>query len=155
MGVTAPLSIIQGQVHVAEWSDTLAIAGFPLSMAVNALVTGLIVFRILKVFQKVKISTADSQILGVTGRSTLWRVIFIIIESGMALFSIQLTRLVAAIVNTDAANDAYVLISGIHEMFNVIMTIDHCYVILLMIWACLGYYTYHYIGASVNGIVFP
>ena len=50
----------------------------------------------------------------------------------MALLAIQLTRLVAVIVITDAADDAYVLITCIHEMLNVIMTINHCYVILLI-----------------------
>ena len=123
---------VQGQPSSPEWSATLVIAGLALSMTVNALVTGLIVFRIFKVFKEVKTATADDQILGDTGGSTLQRVIFIIIESGMALFSIQLTRLVAVIVTTDAANNAYVLISGIHEMLNVIMTINHCYVILLI-----------------------
>ena len=125
------LSIVQGQLYDAEWGTTLFIAGLTLSMTVNVLVTGLIVFRIFKVFQEVK-TAADHQNLGDTGRNTLQRVIFIIIESGMALFSIQLTRLVAGIVTTDAANDAYVLISGIHEMLNVIMTINHGYVILLI-----------------------
>ena len=117
------MSIVQGQLHFPEWSETLTIAGLALSMAVNALVTGLIMFRILRVFQEVKTATtADDQILGVTGGSTLQRVIFIIIESGMALFSIQLTRLVAAVVTTDPANDAYFLISGIYQMLNVIIT---------------------------------
>ena len=50
----------------------------------------------------------------------------------MALFSIQLARLVVTIVNTDAATDAYYLIIAIHEMFNVIMMINHYYVILLI-----------------------
>ena len=59
-------------------------------MTMNALVTGLIMFRIFKVFQEVKTATADNQNLGVTGGSTLWCVMSIIIESGMALFSIQL-----------------------------------------------------------------
>ena len=126
------LYMVQGQIFVAEWSNSLTIAGLALSMTVNVLVTGLIVSRILMVFQEVKTSIADSQIFGVTSGSTLQRVIFIIIESGMALFAIQLTRLVALIVTTDAASDAYVLISGIHEMLNVIMTINHCYVILLI-----------------------
>ena len=126
-GGTAPLSIVQGQVDVPDWSNTLVIAGLALSMTVNALVTGLIMFRIFKVFQEVKTSTADDQILGVTGGSTLRRVIFIIIESGMALFSIQLARLVmeVGIVNNtmDAAMvlDAYYLITGTHEMLNVII----------------------------------
>ena len=118
---TAPVSIVQGQFDVPDWSNTLIIAGLTLSMTVNALVTGLIVFRIFKVFQEVKTSTADDQILGVTGGSKLGRVIFIIIESGMALFSIQLARLVVIIVTTDAANDVYFLITGIHEMLNVIV----------------------------------
>ena len=82
-------------------------------------------------FQEVKTSNADDQILGVTGGSTLQRVIFIIVESGMAMFSIQLARLVVNIVNIimtttmttdEAAYDVYYLIGGIHEMLNVIMT---------------------------------
>ena len=152
---TAHVSIVQDQIYVPEWSNTLSVAGLALSMTVNGLVTGLIVFRIFKVFQEVKTSIADEQILEVTGGSTLRRVIFIIIESGMALFSIQLARLVASIMTTDAAVDAYVLLSGIHEMLNVIMTINRCYVISLIKWACLGYCTYHYLGAGVNEIVFP
>ena len=113
MAGTAPLFIVQGQlyVQVLEWSNTLVIAGLALSMTVNALVTGLIVFRIFKVWREVKTSTADDQ---VTGGSTIERVMFIIIEFGMALFSIQLTQLVAAIMTTDAASAAYVLIYGIH-----------------------------------------
>ena len=108
------------------------IAGLALSMTVNALVTGLIVFRILKIFQEIKTTTGDDQTLGLTGESTLGRVISIIIESGMALFSIQLARLVVTISKSDAANDAYYLINGIHEMLNVIMTINYCYFVLLI-----------------------
>ena len=110
-------------------------AGLTLSMIVNALATGLIVFRIFKVFQEVKTAIVDDQTLGDTGRNTLQRVIFIIIESGMALFSAQLTRLVVSIlvkiVATDASSNAYVLIIPIHEMLNVIMTINHCYILLI------------------------
>ena len=133
---TAPLWVVNGKFGVPEWTNTLGMAGIALSMTVHALVTGLIVFRILKVFQGVKTATVDDQNLGDSGRNTLRRVIFIIIESGMALFSVQLTRLVvgivATIVTTDAANDAYPLISGIHEILNVIMTISCSYVILLI-----------------------
>ena len=76
----APLSIVQGQLHFADWNITLAIAGLPLSMTVNALVTGLIVFRILQVFQEVKTGIADERTLGVTGGSTLRHVIFMKIQ---------------------------------------------------------------------------
>ena len=128
-----------------------------MSMTVNALVTGLIVFRIFKVFQEVETSTADSQIFG---GSKLQRVVFKVIESGMVLFSIQLARLVVTIVITiittdGAANDAVYLIAGIHEMLNVIIKIGHCYIILLITLASLGYNAYHYLGAGVNGIIFP
>ena len=120
------MSIVQDQVFVPAWSDILALTCLTLSMTVNALVTGLIVFRILKVFQEVKTSTADDQILGVTGGSTLRRVIFILIESGMALFSIQLARLVVTIVLTVTPDPvyalaAYELIFAIHQMLNVII----------------------------------
>ena len=123
---TAPLFIIQGQLYSVEWSGTLGVTGLALSMTVNALVTGLIVFKILKVFRQVKTHSADDQILGVTGGSTLQRVIFILIESGMALFSIQLTRLVVIIVtmvapNNEAAYAAYYVVIGTHKMFNVII----------------------------------
>ena len=122
----APLSILDDQSSGLDWIDILTLTGLILSMTVNALVTGLIVFRIFKVFQKVKTSTADAQILGVTGGSTLRRVIFIIIESGMALFSIQLARLVVTIVGIMTPDPVYALaafslIVTIHEMLNVII----------------------------------
>ena len=83
---------------------------------------GLIVFRIFTVFCQVKTPTADDQILGVSGgRSTLRHIIFILTESGMALFSIQLARLVVTIVITNAAFNAYNLIVWIHLIHNVIM----------------------------------
>ena len=130
---STPASFVQGQIYVAEWrTNALQAAGLTLSIIVNALVTGLIVFRIFKVFQEVKTATVDNHISGVTGGSTLRRVIFIITESGMALFSIQLARLVVTIVNTEAGYDAFYLIHGIHVMLNVIMTINHYCIILLI-----------------------
>jgi len=117
---TAPLYIFQGKFYTADWGGTLEVAGLALSMTVNALVTGLIVFRIFKAFQQVQTRISEDEILGVTG-STLRLVngvVFILIESGMALFAIQLARLVVTIVTTDAAYAAYYLILGIHEMLN-------------------------------------
>ena len=94
-------------------------------MSVNALVTGLIVFRISKVFREVKsVTTPDEKSLGVTGGGKLRSVIFVIIESGMTLFAIQLARLVFSIlgVQTGAESNlnALVLITSIHGMLNVI-----------------------------------
>ena len=66
-------------------------------MAVNALVTGLIVFKILKVFLEVRATSVEQtlgSLLNSTGGPKLRHITFIIIESGMALFAIQLARVV-------------------------------------------------------------
>ena len=77
----------------APWEFTLVLTALTISMVVNALVTGLIVFKILKVFLEVKATmTSIEQSLGSTGGTKLRNVIFIITESGMALFAIQLVR---------------------------------------------------------------
>ena len=61
-------------------------------MAVNALGTSMIVFRILKA-SGVK-PTSVERTLGSTGSNKFRHIMFIIIESGMALFAIQLVRFV-------------------------------------------------------------
>ena len=114
----------QGRFVVPGRNNKLAIASLVLSMTVNALVMGLIVFRIFKVFQEVKgITTSDEKTLGITGGRKLWTIMFIIIESGMAMFSIQLARVVVSTSLEKTADfNAFVVIVGIHEMLNVIMT---------------------------------
>ena len=117
--------IVQSQVDISAWGLILALASFTASMTVNALVTGLIVFRIFKVFRQVKnLTTSNEQSLGVTGGRKLRSIIFIIIESGMALFVIQLLRLAIAATGqgTIAEEDVYQLITGIHEMLNVVIS---------------------------------
>jgi hypothetical protein len=92
-----------------------------MSMIVNALVTGLIVFRILKVFREVKMISDWGSALNEGPGSKLKSIIFVLIESGMALFSIQLARFVVVILQTSTPTyDAYPLIA-IHEMLNVII----------------------------------
>ena len=86
---------------------------------------------------------------------------FILIESGAALFFIQLVRLVAADlvfrrhVSVDFGS-AYTLTPGIHQMVNV--SIDKpdssdLYFADNVSW--LGYSTYNHLGAGVNGTLFP
>src|SRR5882757_7516147 len=116
------LFIGQGEIDVTEWGNILDLTSVTASMTVNALVTALIVFRIFKVFREVKsVTTSDETSLGVTGGRKLRSVIFIIIESGMALFAIQLARLVISILDfpTTTEIDPYELIASIHEMLNV------------------------------------
>ena len=117
----------QDELNQTEWGKRLLLTCLITSMTVNALVTGLIVFRIFKVYREIKsVTTLEDKSLGITGGNKLRSVIFIIIESGMALFAIQLVRVVItasqpALV-TDAAYYAFEFIIGIHEMVNVIIS---------------------------------
>jgi len=107
-------------------------------MAVNALVTGLIVFRILKVFSEVRAAQARTSVersLGSTGCTKFRHIMFILIESGMALFVIQLVRVVlGTLAGTPCIqwtplgppNTAEFVI-GINQMFNVIIKFNHFY----------------------------
>jgi hypothetical protein len=123
---TASNFIGQGDIGETEWGNILNLTSLTASMTVNALVTGLIVFRIFKVFREVTtVTSLDETSLGVTGGRKLRSIIFIIIESGAALFAIQLARLVltfASVQSTDDAYDAFQVIVGIHEMLNVIIS---------------------------------
>ena len=96
-------------------SVVLSATGLTASISVNALVTSLIVFKILKVFREVR------QILGATSGRKLYSAISVIIESGMVLFSIQLARFIVTVVLTNTADNAYQVIVCIHEIFNVII----------------------------------
>jgi hypothetical protein len=71
----------------------------------------------------------------------------------MALFSIQLARLVVTImIAKESAAVAFNFIVGIHEMLNVIIRLI---IILLITSARLGNNTYNHAGVGFNGIVFP
>ena len=99
-------------------------------MVVNALMTGMIVFKIFKVIREFKPTSVERTLgsLGSTESSKIPHIIFIIIESGMALFAIQLVRVVLSslvlgelsseLTGTDVGDK---LVIGIHEMLNVII----------------------------------
>ena len=99
-------------------------------MAVNTLVTGLIVFQIFKVFLEVKPIFVELT-LDSTGCTKLRHAIFVIIESGMALFAIQLIRIVFSRIQELSHSPLnsiileYVIV--IHEMLNVIIKSVHFY----------------------------
>jgi len=113
----------------------MIITSFILSIVVNTLVTGLIVFKIRKMFLDVKaasFTTSVEQTLGTTAGGTtgmlqVQRVIFIMIESGMALLAVQLARFVVYYFlpidsESELEIEAYSLIDGIYEMMNVIIS---------------------------------
>ena len=68
------------------------LTGLAASMAVNALMTGMIVFRILKA-TGVNPTSVERTLGSIVGNK-FRHIMFIIIESGMALFAIQLVRMV-------------------------------------------------------------
>ena len=88
------------------------------SMAVNTLVTGLIVFKILKVFLEVNPIMVELT-LDSTGGTNFRHIIFVIIESGMALFAIQLIRIVFS--NVFVFNTILDYAIVIHQALNVII----------------------------------
>ena len=106
-------------------------------MVVNALVTGLIVFKILKVVLGVR-RTSIKQTLGSlssTGGPKLQHIIFILIESGMALFAIQLVRVITSLMvlqpearpTPTGLRIALNIVICIHQMLNVIIRSVHFY----------------------------
>ena len=150
-----PKTYVQLDEEVPAWSFPLSLTGLGASMSVNALVTGLIVFRIFKVFQQVK-PTSEQQTLGATGGRKLYSIISVIIESGMILFSIQLARFVVTVVQTDDADYAYQIIVCVHEILTVIIrsVMSTPYFLLISCWL-QGHNTYNHPCAGVNGIVLP
>ena len=98
-------------------------------MIVNALVTGLMVFKILTVFLEIKATSVERMLgsLNSTGGPKLRHIMFIIIESGMALFAIQLIRVVITSVMESAVQVPVSLqialetVITIHQALNVII----------------------------------
>ena len=95
--------------------------GSAASMAVNTLMTGMIVFRIYKVTRATPITSIE-RTLGSTGGDKYRHVMFIMIESGMALFAIQLVRVALYYFTSGpifhAANE---IIISLNQMLNVII----------------------------------
>ena len=106
------------------WPTTVFITGLAASMAVNALMTGMIVFRILKA-TGVK-PTSVERTLGSTEGNKFRHIMFIIIESGMALFAIQMVRFVLEFVLVPVEELPFLHAAGdfviaINQMLNVII----------------------------------
>ena len=123
------LFTVQNVVYETRWGSILVLTSLITSMTVNALVTGLIVFRISKVSREVKSATTSmDKAVGITHGNQFHSVTFTIIESGMALLAAQLARVAIAIslslTTTDSGSQlsAVVIIIAIHEMVNVIIS---------------------------------
>jgi hypothetical protein len=150
----------EGAFSETSWGTSIILTSFVLSMAVNTLVTGLIVFKILKVFLEVKaVTTSVERTLGTTGGTKLRHVIFVIIESGMALFAIQLVRVVLYNITVPVQSEEFQVFATIYnifivtnEVFNVIIRYSFSFV-LLITFTWLGHHTNNNFSAGLNEIV--
>ena len=132
-------------------------------MVVNALVTGLIVFKILKVLLEVEATSIGQTLssLSSTGGIKLRQIIFMIIESGMALLAIQLVRVVITCVQTGPTVTmglafSWDLVITFHQVLNVIITLICSFstsFVLLMAFTWLGHRSNNNFGAGLNEIV--
>ena len=104
----------QDELSEPVWGNDLVLASLAITMTVNALATALIVFRIFKAFRQSRV------MFGATGGTKFRSIIFVLVESGLLLFSIQLARLVATIFLINGEEDAYEVFSSIHQQLNVI-----------------------------------
>ena len=130
------------------------------TMAVNTLVTGLIVFKILNAFLEVKVTSIEQKLGSAAGRPNYQHIAFIIIESGMALFAIHLVRMVLTSLfitrplSSEGIIIAFDLVVSFHQMLNVIISFVHFNsFVLLITFTWLGHRTNNNIGAGLNGIV--
>ncbi|KAF8804520.1 hypothetical protein BYT27DRAFT_7340124 [Phlegmacium glaucopus] len=117
------LSIV-GSVYIAnnqlatakqDWAYKVVPTCLGMSLTVNALVTGLIAFRIVKVYCQVK-PILYGKMLGTSSECRLRSIVFIVIESAMVLFAFQVVWVVCTIVKADAASDVINVIVGTHQM---------------------------------------
>jgi hypothetical protein len=116
-----------------SWQGPVTLTTYLASLAVNALVTGLIVFKIVRVFFEVKATTTSVERtlgLGSTGGTKLRHIIFVIIESAMALFAIQVVRLVLSSNIWAGGVVPFHLVLGIAQMLNVIIRFIHFLLLL-------------------------
>ena len=122
-GSDAATTFDEGQFMTADWGTPVILTSFAASMAVNTLVTGMIVYKIMKVFLEVKATSVErtlgSLISSAGGGSRLRHIIFVIIESGMALFVVQLIRVVFINLPNLSSPAYYNIITAINQMFNV------------------------------------
>ena len=115
------------------------------------MVTGLIMFRILKAFMEYKPrSVVGERTLGTFEDTKFRHAIFVIIESGMVLFAIQMLRFVLFELPEESATIAFILVIGINQMFNVIIRFVHFYFFHSTDNIYLGHRTNINFGAGLN-----
>ena len=121
--------------------NKLFFTGLAASMVVNALMTGMIVFRILKVTG----ATSFEQTSGSTGDNKVRHIMFIIIESGIALLVTQVVRLVLGFISMEAGQwmgfrpfeDFVIVISQVLNVIIILRTV-FLYISFVLLITSLG-----------------
>ncbi|KAF8811915.1 hypothetical protein BYT27DRAFT_7183398 [Phlegmacium glaucopus] len=115
LAVNALFYIIPNKGPTVTYSAyTLTLTSLAISLAVNGVVTGLIVLRILKVYWEIR-PTFEDQTLGTIGgtKGQTQSIMFIMIESGMVMFTVQSVAVVLYILQLDALS----IVVRINQMF--------------------------------------
>ena len=86
-----------------------------MSLAVNAVVTSLILFRIIKVYWEVE-PILYEKLLGTTGGGRFRSIVLAIIESAVVLLALQMVLVVCGSVATESAGEVGNLTIGMHQM---------------------------------------
>ena len=101
-----------GNLNLPDWYIPLPQTMFPLSLGVNALVTILIVYRIISVYNDIRrLKSNTSLSVHGNGQRDLYPVISILIESGLITFVAQLAQ--SIMFNNLNASYAYPLVGSI------------------------------------------
>jgi hypothetical protein len=152
---------IPGYTLTETWGLTLDITSSAMSMAVNALAMSLIVFKIRSVYLEVKAATTSvERTLGSTGGTKIRHIIFVIIESGMVLFSIQLVRTVVGSMHEETPPGPIInyFFIAMNQMLNVIIRSVHfcssTSFVLLITFISIGHHTNNNFGAGFIEVVF-
>ena len=108
-------SVSNNQLVNANWGWSLISTSFALSLAVNAVVSGFILFRIVKVYWEVE-PVLYENFFYATGGSKFRSIAIAIIESAMALFALQVILVVCSSIATGPADEVGNLTIGTHQM---------------------------------------
>ena len=145
----------RGEPVYVLWGITSTITALAASMVVNVLVTGLMLFKILDVVLNSQAHSVDQ-----TSGIGPWGIISVISQSSMALFAIQLIRIViSSLMDLQAGQpsprlqNALELVTRTHQILNVIITsvLFSTSFVLLMTFTCLGHRTNNNSCADHNG----
>ena len=147
---------VSNQPINADWGWILIATSLGMTLVVNVIVTGLILFRIIKVLLEAE-PIWYKKLGAMSGGRKIRSFIWVFIESAVVLFIAQAVLVVStAVTVTRETNNVTTVVFSIHQMllvssltlFILLNNIDDAS-------AWLGNNTYNHTSAGLNGIIFP